>query len=237
MRACRGDPSRLTGPAHSLSSAGTVTPFQPAAIIAFTGLTTAFLFPFIVVFMPLVVKQVFGGDERALGAMMSAAGLGALLGALSLLRVPAAARGKAILIAASLAGVSMFAITLARTPWQATAMVPIFTYCLALSIGLGATILQITAPPALRGRVLSVHALMWTGLMPSVSLGLGALADLLALDALDVAEHALVAEVLLGQVVGREGRGVVGRQGDEVVEDPRLARGVFLEGADAFVGF
>jgi hypothetical protein len=52
-----------------------------------------------------------------------------------------------------------------------------------------------------------------------------ALADLLALHVLDVAEHALLAEVLAGEVVGAERRGVVGRQGDEVVEDagPREA--------------
>ena len=63
-----------------------------------------------------------------------------------------------------------------------------------------------------------------------------ALADFLALDVPDVAEHALAAEVFLGQVVGAQRRGVVGRQRDEVVEDPRLARRVGLEGADALIG-
>ena len=49
------------------------------------------------------------------------------------------------------------------------------------------------------------------------------LADFGALDVLDVAEHALVAEVLAGQVVGRQSGRVVGRQGDEMVEDAGLA--------------
>jgi MFS family permease len=154
-----------------------------AAIIGFTGISTMFIFPLIIVFMPLVVKQVFHGDEKALGSMMSGAGLGAMLGALTLLRVPSRARGVAILLSAAGAGVMLFAITLARTPWQATALVPVMSYCVAVSIGLGATILQITAPGALRGRVLAVHTLMWTGLMPSAALGLGLLADRLDLRA------------------------------------------------------
>jgi MFS family permease len=152
-----------------------------AAIIGFTGLTTMFVFPFLIVFMPLVVKHVFGGDERALGTMLSAAGLGAMLGALTLLRVPGRGRGVAILVMGALAGLALFAITLARTPWQATALVPIMTYALAVSVGLGATILQVTVPNELRGRVLAVHALMWTGLMPSAALLLGYVADRLEL--------------------------------------------------------
>ena len=63
-----------------------------------------------------------------------------------------------------------------------------------------------------------------------------ALADFLALHAGHVAQHALVAEVFLGQVVGRQGCRVVGRQGDQVVEDAGFAGRVGLEGADFFIG-
>ena len=63
-----------------------------------------------------------------------------------------------------------------------------------------------------------------------------ALADFLALHAGHVAQHALVAEVFLGQVIGRQGGRVVGRQGDQVVEDAGFAGRVGLEGADLLVG-
>jgi hypothetical protein len=49
-----------------------------------------------------------------------------------------------------------------------------------------------------------------------------ALADLTTLHALDVREHAVVAEVSLGQVIRRQGGRVICRQGDEVVEDPAV---------------
>ena len=51
-----------------------------------------------------------------------------------------------------------------------------------------------------------------------------ALAYLLTLDLLDVAEHAFFAEIAPCQIVGAERSGVVGGQRDEVVEYPRLAR-------------
>ncbi len=62
------------------------------------------------------------------------------------------------------------------------------------------------------------------------------LADLAALHTRHVGQHALVAEVALGQVVGRQGGRVVGRQGDQVVEDACLAGGVTLEVARPLVG-
>ena len=61
-------------------------------------------------------------------------------------------------------------------------------------------------------------------------------ANLAALDALDVGEHAKVAEVALRQQIRAQGRFVVGGQGDEVVEHAGLPGGVPLEAGDEFVG-
>src|SRR5579864_5063750 len=63
-----------------------------------------------------------------------------------------------------------------------------------------------------------------------------ALPDFLTLHASHITQHALVAEVFLGQSVGRQCGGVVGRQRNQVVEDTCFARRVGLEGADLFVG-
>ena len=62
-----------------------------------------------------------------------------------------------------------------------------------------------------------------------------ALADLDPLHVADVAQHAVLAEVLAGQRGGRQRSRVVGRQRDQVVEDAGVARGVALEGADLLV--
>src|SRR3546814_15901690 len=59
-----------------------------------------------------------------------------------------------------------------------------------------------------------------------------ALADLGALDVLHIAQHRFLAEIFLRQIVGRQRGGVIGRPGDEVVEDARPLRRVALKGAD-----
>ena len=64
-----------------------------------------------------------------------------------------------------------------------------------------------------------------------------ALADFGALHVLHITQHAGVAEILLRQIVGGQGSGVIGRQRDQVVEDAGLGGGIALEGADALVGF
>jgi len=64
-----------------------------------------------------------------------------------------------------------------------------------------------------------------------------ALSDLLALYTCDVTQHARLTKVLLGQVVCRQGRGVVSRQGNQVVEDTRFTRSICLEGTDALISF
>lgn len=62
-----------------------------------------------------------------------------------------------------------------------------------------------------------------------------AFADLLALDALHIAEHPGIAEILTGEIVRAQCRRVVGRQGDEMVEDAGTRGRVALEGADPLV--
>src|SRR5206468_938310 len=76
---------------------------------------------------------------------------------------------------------SLVVTTFAHTSWQATLLMPILTFSISLAVGLSATIIQVTVPNELRGRVLGVHGLMWTGLMPSSALGLGVLADQIGL--------------------------------------------------------
>src|SRR5690606_8740492 len=63
-----------------------------------------------------------------------------------------------------------------------------------------------------------------------------ALTQFLTLHALHVGQHALIGKVALGQVVGGQRGGVVGRQSDQVVEDAGMGRTVTLEGTDLLVG-
>ena len=64
-----------------------------------------------------------------------------------------------------------------------------------------------------------------------------ALANLLPLHGLDVAQHAVFAEVALREIVGRQGRGVIRRQCNKVMEDTCFACSVGLEGPDSLIGY
>jgi MFS family permease len=147
------------------------------ALIGFTGLTTAFVFPFLVVFMAITVKTVYHGDEMALGVIMASSGFGAMAGSLALTRVSGAQRGRVMTISCALAGLGLCGLSLVSSPWAAAALVVGMNVNVALALGLNSTILQITVPNELRGRVMSVQGMMFTGLMPITAYGLGQLAD------------------------------------------------------------
>src|SRR3984885_1918538 len=69
-------------------------------------------------------------------------------------------------------------------------------------------------------------------------LGAGdALTDFLTLNILHVPKHTLLAEILPREIIRRQSCRVIGRQRDQMMEDPGTLCRIGLEGADAFVGF
>lgn len=147
------------------------------AVLGYTALTTSLVFPFLIPFMPIAVKNLWGGDARALGLVMSASGLGALFGALTLLRVGAAARLRTMLVFCTIAAAMLFFVSTVSSSWAAAGLVVALSFSVALANGLATTILQVTVPNELRGRVMGVHSFLFQGLMPCSALLLGVLAD------------------------------------------------------------
>ncbi len=151
------------------------------ALIGYTALCTSFMFPLFVVFGAVFVRDILGGGARHFGLFMSASGLGAMTGALMLLRVPGPWRGAAI-IAASVAAAACVAVQSFSTSVAAAIAVQTFVaFFVSIGLGLSSTIVQITVPTELRGRILGLNGLMFTGLMPSAALLLGALGEAIGL--------------------------------------------------------
>src|SRR5690554_7462624 len=63
------------------------------------------------------------------------------------------------------------------------------------------------------------------------------LTNFFTLNAFNVSQHTLLTEVTFSQVVSRQRSSVVGRQSDQVVEDTRFTRCIFLEALDASISF
>jgi MFS family permease len=140
------------------------------AATAFTGFAAPVL-------LPVVARDVFGGDARTLGWLMSASGVGALGGALYLsTRVTVRGLGEVITGGGVAMGAGMIGVAFCRT-------VELGAACMFFA-GLGGvllmascnTIIQSLTEDDKRGRVMSLFAMAFTGTTPLGNLAIGALA-------------------------------------------------------------
>jgi MFS family permease len=129
------------------------------------------------VLMPMFARDVFHGDARTLGWLMSASGVGAVTGALYLGgRKTVRGLGLVITIGGTFMGTGLIGFALSR--WLSLSLL-----CLAL-LGLGGvllmassnTLVQTLVDDDKRGRVMSIFATAFSGTMPLGNLMVGALA-------------------------------------------------------------
>jgi MFS family permease len=129
------------------------------------------------VLVPLVVRDVYGGDLSDLSVAMMLLPLGTIAGSLVLLlRGGLRRKGRAFLL--GLFGVSSCLLAVsARPPFWGFAAA-IFAWGLAHSVffNTSRTLFQEAAPPSHRARVLSVYSLAFLGMFPPSNLAAGFLA-------------------------------------------------------------
>ncbi len=157
------------------------TPFILGLMILL-GVVSAFSLNFNVL-VPLLAKDVLRGDSRLYGLLMSVMGSGALLGSLSLATFGGrGARVRTILAAVTALGLSEGALLLARQPgppgvvFSAATLFASGSAMVAFSTSAN-TAIQTAAPDELRGRVMSVHTLVFMGVTPLGALLTGTLAE------------------------------------------------------------
>ena len=161
------------------------------ALLLLLGVVSATGMPYVVL-MPIFADKILhqGGQELAsligsrdlgavrLGILMSAAGVGALLGALTL-AARSGIKGLSRVVATCCAGfgVSLMLFSFSRSFWLSVALLLPVGYFVMLQMAASNTLVQVMVPDALRGRVMSVYSMMFMGLAPLGSLLGGALAD------------------------------------------------------------
>ncbi len=151
------------------------------SMITLMAATTLFVFPVMVVMLPLYARHVLGLGPDKMGLLMGISALGSLTGSVSLLAVPRRSRC-AFLLGAVLAVVTaLTGLSLARVFVLAAASLIVLTLGVSSLVGLANTIVQERAPSPLRGRVSAVAGLSFFGLMPLASLGLTSVADWLGI--------------------------------------------------------
>jgi MFS family permease len=145
-----------------------------------------------VVLMPIFADRVLrgGGQEFAsligahdlgavrLGILMGAAGVGALLGALTLaMRSGVKGLGRWVTVCCAGFGVSLMLFAASKSFWLSVALLMPVGYFIMLQMAASNTLIQSMVPDALRGRVMAVYSMMFMGMAPIGALLGGALSD------------------------------------------------------------
>lgn len=133
--------------------------------------------------LPAFTANVLKVGATELSWLMAATGVGALSGSLVVATLGAVrGRGRLLLLATAAAGASVMAFTLQRDLAPALVMALLIGLSTIAFNGLANTILQTTAPDRMLGRVMSIFAMIFMGIMPLGQLALGAFGSLFGID-------------------------------------------------------
>ncbi|WP_441244433.1 MFS transporter [Tardiphaga sp. 768_D3_N2_1] len=134
--------------------------------------------------LPLVARNLLGGDASFYGVLLGAVGAGAIGGALVLPRLRAKLDSDALLlIAALLSACVMAVLSFAPPRWVALPALLLLGSAWITALTTFSGVAQAVLPNWVRGRGLAVYLMIFNGAMAAGSLGWGAVAQALSLPA------------------------------------------------------
>jgi MFS family permease len=142
-----------------------------SSIVSFMGL------PFSVL-MPIFAVKILHGGASAYGWLMGAVGIGAMFGALAV-AVRQQLRGLGTVVAYSATGLGLSLVLFSASPWFWLSFVILIVsgFTMMMEFTATNTLIQAMVPDQLRGRVMSMYAMMFLGMTPIGSLIAGEVAD------------------------------------------------------------
>lgn len=147
------------------------------ALILLLGFLSLTGMPFMVL-MPVFADQVLDGGPAAYGILMSASGLGALAGAVTLAsRRDVRGLGGWVARAAIAFGALLCLFSLSRSMWVSVLLLLPIGYAMMVEVSSSNTLIQTMVPDALRGRVMAVYSMVFMGMAPIGALLAGWAAD------------------------------------------------------------
>lgn len=130
------------------------------------------------VLMPIFADKVLHSGALGLGWLMTAAGFGALLAALSLARRKnVLGLDRVVARAAAGFGVSLVLFGLSKSLWLSLVLLVPAGFCLMVQMAATNTLVQSIVTHAMRGRVMGLYTMMFLGIAPFGSLMAGFLAQ------------------------------------------------------------
>ena len=140
------------------------------ALLGLLGVVSLTGMPYTVL-MPIFADRILHGGAAALGNLMGATGIGALMGALLLAtRRSLRGFGRAVAVAAAMFGASVAAFSFSRTYWLSLGILVLAGFSMMVQVACTNTLIQSIVPDRLRGRVMSIYSMMFMGMAPFGSL-------------------------------------------------------------------
>ncbi|MDD5622931.1 MAG: MFS transporter, partial [Actinomycetota bacterium] len=147
------------------------------SILLFLGLVSFIGMPYTIL-MPVFARDLLHGGPNLLGFLMSAGGIGALLGGIYLAsRKTVRGLGRILAAATGIFGVSLILFSTSRNLWFSLFMMLIGGFGMLIHIAASNTILQTITEDDKRGRVMSFFTMAFMGMTPFGNLLEGALAN------------------------------------------------------------
>ena len=145
------------------------------ALIALQAIPAFLIMPYVQL-LPIFARDILGSGPEGLGTLMTAGGVGSVLGSLGVVLLPVRRRG--VLLMVSLAIFALLLAVFAASRWLplSIGIMGLIGVAQAVYLATNNTLVQLAVPNALQGRVMSVYMTTW-GLMPLGALPQGILAD------------------------------------------------------------
>ena len=146
------------------------------ALLILLGVVSFMALPFAVL-MPIFADRILGGGASAYGTLMGAVGVGAMFGALAIaMRHQLRGLGNVVAYCAIGLGVSLILFSASRWYWLSWIILVAVGFTMMMQFTATNTLIQAMVPDQLRGRVMSLYAMMFLGMTPLGSLLAGAVA-------------------------------------------------------------
>ena len=129
------------------------------------------------VFLPIYAKDILHGGAKALGLLMSAAGVGAVLGALQFAaRTQYQGLTRWMATTCTVCGLALMVIAAARTFWLCAVVLFAVGFAATSQMAATNTMIQRRVPDEMRSRLMAVYATMFMGVQPIGALIAGGVA-------------------------------------------------------------
>ncbi|MEO6326749.1 MAG: MFS transporter [Thermoanaerobaculia bacterium] len=163
----------------------------------------------LVTFLPVFAREVFHRDAKGYSALLSAFGIGAVLGAVSVAVLGHVQNKGIIAVAMQMTfGALMVAFSLSRIAYLSYVLLFLAGAALMVVFALFMTLVQTNVEDGLRGRVVSVYSLAFRGAMPLGNLAAGFAATLVPAPWVLVADGVLLVGVGAFVLMRRHPKGV-----------------------------